>query len=547
MSAGEASQVLVGFGALVAFLTGFSALRQRQRLEYIRESVRTANERLEDLAERQDALPLPATAIRQELRPASTDPLGALVISLSVLTAGAVSSIWWRAAQEGVFSEQLTAGLLSALAVALIVVTSGVGVFDVLWGRRQIRMALQHSTARHAAVMLLRFFIIGRLILVQQLHRSLVMRLDPADANGTSRDAEILRRITQLPDLLGGAGVPPWILANARRRAVQSMNSSLAANELPHRAGLEELEVEATRASLVLRQLRPSTETWQRFCEAAEDLRGRLPEWEWVDLFAAWIATGLITASSSGEDASGAQARSRLDHIDYQRALGIHSTTRETDSRDLAAWTIADAIERRAVLVGAVNRNAVSEIRSPWDIFDTESGSAPQERPVSRTSVNGFRSRDPFIWLALTQPSVFAAADWVGDHIVIDDGVRWRRSDEGEQVQSWTAAVLATSPGTHSEIPRELDGSLTARVFGHSINDANPLIAMRTSGARDISQLFRRYLMTDSTKSQKQWPPPAALVEYVLSPLRWLGTLSRRMPAAVALIAAVIIVLLLAR
>lgn len=547
MSAGEASQVLVGFGALVAFLTGFSALRQRQRLEYIRESVRTANERLEDLAERQDALPLPATAIRQELRPASTDPLGALVISLSVLTAGAVSSIWWRAAQEGVFSEQLTAGLLSALAVALIVVTSGVGVFDVLWGRRQIRMALQHSTARHAAAMLLRFFIIGRLILVQQLHRSLVMRLDPADANGTSRDAEILRRITQLPDLLGGAGVPPWILANARRRAVQSMNSSLAANELPHRAGLEELEVEATRASLVLRQLRPSTETWQRFCEAAEDLRGRLPEWEWVDLFAAWIATGLITASSSGEDASGAQARSRLDHIDYQRALGIHSTTRETDSRDLAAWTIADAIERRAVLVGAVNRNAVSGTRSPWDIFDTESGSAPQERPVSRTSVNGFRSRDPFIWLALTQPSVFAAADWVGDHIVIDDGVRWRRSDEGEQVQSWTAAVLATSPGTHSEIPRELDGSLTARVFGHSINDANPLIAMRTSGARDISQLFRRYLMTDSTKSQKQWPPPAALVEYVLSPLRWLGTLSRRMPAAMALIAAVIIVLLLAR
>lgn len=130
---GEATQILVGFGALVTFLTGVSALHQRQRLEFIRESVRAAKKRLEDLAERQDAPPLPATAMNQELRPAAADPLGVLIISLSIVTAAAVSAVRLQAVQQGLFRSEEIAGLLSASAVALVVVTSAVGRFDVLW------------------------------------------------------------------------------------------------------------------------------------------------------------------------------------------------------------------------------------------------------------------------------------------------------------------------------------------------------------------------------------------------------------------------------
>jgi hypothetical protein len=543
MTAGEITQILVGFGALVAFLTGFSSLRQRQRLEFMRESVRTANERLEDLAERQDALPLPATAINQELRPAATDPLGLLVITLSVITAASVTGVWWRTTQEGAFASQGSSSIFSFVAVTLIVVTAGIGVFDVAWGRKQIRLAMRYHTVRQIAIVLLRFLVIGRLILIQQLHRSLAIRLDPTDPGGAARDAEILRRIAQLPRLLGGAGVPPWIVARARRRADRALATGRVSDELPLRAGLEELHAEATRASLLLRQLRPATSTWTSFSGIAEDLRRGLPEWEWLDLIAAWIAAGLMPPVAEHTNSSLAATADRLRNIDYQRALGIHDKSRETDSRDLAAWSIADAIDRRVTLLDAARQGSgADEYGVLWDLPPSTSAAAREALPL-RTSIAGFRSRDPFVWLALSQPSIGEPPAWVSDHFVIDEEVRWRTQHERGHVSDATAAALVAPP-RQPEPRQDLDGELSARLIGHPANDVNPLHALRTSGARDVASLFRRYSGTDMLGRQLPRTPLSAHIEGLLSPVRWFGSLSRLAQALILVGIAAFITLL---
>ena len=543
MTAGEVTQILVGFGALIAFLTGFSSLRQRQRLEFMRESVRTANERLEDLAERQDALPLPATAINQELRPAATDPLGLLVITLSIITAVSVTGVWWRTTQEGTFASQGSSSTFSFVAVTLIVVTAGIGVFDVVWGRNQIRLAMRYHTVRQIAIVLLRCLIIGRLILVQQLHRSLVLRLDPTDPGGATRDAEILRRIAQLPRLLGGAGVPPWIVARARRQADRALATGLLADELPLRPGLEELHAEATRASLLLRQLRPATATWTSFSEFAEELRRGLPEWEWLDLIAAWIAVGLMPPAADNTDCRLAATAERLQNIDYQRALGIHDKSRETDSRDLAAWSIAEAIDRRATLLDPTHQGSGADgCGVLWDLPSGAPETAHGALPM-RMRVAGFRSRDPFVWLALSQPSTGEPSAWVSDHFVIDEDVRWRTQHEAGHVSEATVAALVAPP-TQKESRQDLDGGLSARLIGHPVNDVNPLLALRASGARDVANLFRRYSGADMLGRRLPRAPVSAQIEELLSPFRWFGSLSRHVQALILLGIAAFITLL---
>ena len=543
MSAGDVTQILVGFGALVAFLTGFSALRQRQRLEFIRESVRTANERLEDLAERQDALPLPSTALTQELRPASTDPLGALVITLSILTAASVGAIGWNVTQDGVFAEELSAALFSAVATALIAITAGIGIFDVLWGRRETRHALRFSTVRQITFVLLRFLILARLVLIQQLHRALALRLDPSDNDGAERDAEILRRIAQLPHLLRGAGIPPWVVARARRNADRALRAGLATEELPCRPGLDELHREATRASLLLRQLRPQNDAWNAFLEQADELRRQLPEWEWIDLLAAWIAAGLMPPSADTSSADTCKTAERLQGLDYQRALGIHGTSRESDSRDLAAWSIADVLERRAVgLASALEDGAPGAYGVLWDLPGT-AVPAPADSPALRTSVAGFRERDPLVWLALSQPSIEDAAIWVGDHFVIEEDVRWRMRAEQVSVEDATARAL-DSPATRGEVGLTLDGKLDARILGHPSNDENVFLALRTAGARDMSDLFRRAAGQDAFIQRLPRVPIAARMERLISPARWFGSLSGRAQIGLVVATAVIVGLL---
>lgn len=542
MTAAEATQILVGFGALVAFLTGFSSLRQRQRLEFIRESVRAANERLEDLAERQDALPLPATAMNQELRPAAGDPLGALVISLSVGTAAMVGVVWWRAVEQGQFTSSEIAGLLSVLAVLLIVVTAAVGLFDVLWGRRQVRMTLQYSTVRQVAVVLLRFLLIGRLILIQQFHRSLLVRLDPADGGDAAGQAEILRRIAQLPGLLPGAGVPPWTVAKAQRRARRALRDGESHLVPAHGEELEHLEAEALRASLIIRQFRPSVALWESFSDVADELRGRLAEWEWVDLMVAWSASGLLPPSADSGELHAVDTMKRLTQLDYERSLGIHHTSRETDSRDLAAWTIADAIQRRSSkLASYIDAGGAALDGTLWD--DIEVAAARSDVAI-RTSVRGFSARDPFVWLALTVPKVDDAVKWITDHFVVDEAIRWRARAEAGQVASGLAATLARPPRVSDEHLPSLDATLADKVIGHPINDSEYWVTIRGGAPADFSELFRRYAASEIHGRRLPRVPMTARIEGVVLPLRWFFSLRARDQALfVGVIVAVVVLL----
>jgi hypothetical protein len=528
MDLAEVVQILIGFGALVAFLTGFSALRQRQRLEYLRESVRVANERLEDLAERQDALPLPSTAIDQALRPSSADPLSWLVMTLSVVAAGATAWGYLLVAQEGLLRTGGALDWFAATAVSLILVTAIVGLIDLLWGMREKRIALLHYTSRHAAAVMLRAVIMARLVLVQQLHRALSDRLTARGGDEDGNDQHILALIAALPQLLTGAGVPPWLIRRAGRSADRLLASEPHAF-LSARPGTPEDAVRvAARADLVLRQFRPTGVLWSSLDRHAEDLRRRLPEWEWTDLMCAWTSAGILPSGPATLRSYESELMSRLMALDHRRVIRIHADTREVDSRDLAAWTIASAVvDRAGTLSRSAARSGTPWHGTLWDLPEAQDHAAPEEArqddPMAGAmpmDLVGFQSRDPIVWIGLAQPSVADPLEWVEDHIEVRDGaIRWRQRRSDPSIDSATRAILRHPVTGAVERRTVLDGALVDHVWGDPVRDLVNLGTMRFGGAQDIADLFMRYA-SDDARADDPRPTLRARAGFVVSIVR---------------------------
>lgn len=372
--------------------------------------------------------------------------------------------------------------------------------------------------------MLLRFFIIGRLVLVQQLHRSLVMRLDPDDAHGASRDAKILRRITQLPGLLPEAGVPPWIVTGARRRADRASRDATSGVDIPHRNGLNDLEADALRASLIIRQLRPSETLWQPFSELADELRDRLVEWEWIELIVAWTACGLLPTNADAGDNHAIITVKRLSQVGYQRPLEHYDSSRETDSRDLAAWTVADVIQRRASKLESNLTAGATSVGALWDQLES---AAFESVDTLRTSVAGFSSRDPFVWLMLSVPTVNDPSTWIAKHFIVDETIRWRgRTDEEHVTAKFTEALAGPRRHPDRDLP-DLDGTLASKVTDHPINDATYLIATRGAGPSDLGEIFRRCAATETVGRHRPRVPLRARADTILLPMLWFSALRR--------------------
>jgi hypothetical protein len=524
MRLGEVVQILIGFGALVAFLTGFSALRQRQRLEYLRESVRVANERLEDLAERQDALPLPSTAIDQELRPSSADPLSWLIMTMSVAAAVATSWGYLLIGREGLLRNGGALGWFAATALSLILITAIVGLIDLLWGMREKRLALLHYTSRRAAAVMLRTVILARLVLVQQLHRALADRLYVLDEDADDHGQHILALIAATPRLLTGAGVPPWLIKRAGRSADRLLASEPHAFLAARPAAPGDLARVAARADLVLRQFRPTDVLWSALDRHAEDLRRRLPEWEWTDLMCAWTSAGILPSEPATLRSYDADVTSRLEALDHRRAIGIHAHTRDVDSRDLAAWNIASTI---AVRAHALSRSTAGS-EAPWhgtlwDLPLPHDPSAPQDGPTTGVipkQLMGFQSRDPIVWIGLAQPSVARPLDWVEDHIEVRDGaIRWRQRRSGPSIEPVTRTILGRPATGYDERRTVLDGALADHVWGEPVRDLVNLGTMRYGGATDMADLFKRYA-SDDTRSVHPKPTLRARAGLVVSVLR---------------------------
>ena len=542
MGPGEVVQILVGFGALVAFLTGFSALRQRQRLEYLRDSVRSANERLEDLAERQDALPLPASAIDQELRPSSNDPLSWLVMGLSITAAAGVLYGYLLLVSEGLLSFAGALGWFASTAVLVIVVTALVGLIDLMWGLREKRLALLHYSARLVAAMMLRSVIMARLILIQQLHRSLSSRLSSSDQNFPEADRYTLGLIAGLPQLLTGAGVPRWRVKKAQRNALKQLGVKSHIFALRTTGPGEDLTHQASCADLVLRQFRPTPQMWSSLNNHADELRRRLPEWQWIDLLCAWTSIGMLPSSASPTLKSyDREFTARLEGLDHRRAIGINAEARDVDSRDFAAWTIANNLDvRKAALARLAAHSDAPWAETAWDVPVT-TGELLSEMEAMPTG--GFQSRDPIVWLALTQPSTTNPLDWVPDHFhVSDHGVTWRPRGSDACVATAGRDALARDRVRPEAARTELDGLLTGDVWRHPEWDSINIATMRFSGALDFAEVFRRYSTGDEEHQTKR-PPLHKRIDVAIASFRLIPMFPRPAQAVIVLLLLVLVVL----
>lgn len=509
-------QVLISFTTFIAFLTGFSALRQRHRLEFLRESVRAANERLEDLAERQDALPLPTSAANQEIRRVARDPLTVLVNGLSLVTVFAVVSGLFGVGSDEFRNASDTVRWFVTLTIIIIIGTYLLGLFDLLWGRRETAGAIREYTARCIASVMVSFVVVARLILVQQLHIGLVARLEAVrhEPGRESDTAALARLVTELPKLLIGAGVPPWLIRRARRRAASQMADVAPPRQLAETASSDvaALLEEAAVTDLLLLHFHPTVRMWQAFDARAEELRRKIPEWEWIDLLSAWAAAGVRLSSYD----SSAEVHTRsvlLRGLDFRRSLAIHEKSRETDRRDLAAWSIASAVDRRAPVLPRGPSSSVAGETSLWDSnlsIGMREG-APAGDATAMGSINhllsSFQVRDPIVWLALAEP-LAQDLSWVDLYITERNGrLMWRGLGEPAGMTSDTKRLMMLACDAKEIVHRITLGDASRGVIEQGLIDVlsdelTTLGLLRFGGALDVARTFQ-FALVDTAAARR--------------------------------------------